>query len=105
MVSPVLAVAQTGAGHPVAVPIQALQPAVREMEFGLVATAHLPAGGLGAAGSARWVGNDRCGCRRGGRGLTEERGVVLNEAVALTLNGLDAAGALDLPGIGRVLPA
>jgi hypothetical protein len=31
--------------------------------------------------------------------------VVLHEAIPFALDGLDAAGALDLPGVRRVLPA
>lgn len=124
-------VAQTGARYAVAVAVQAFYAASGEIELGFIAALHWPASGLGAAdpagrvrgggrddrrsdrggrsgnrsGGSGCCGNHRPWCGGRGGGLAKQRRVVLNKAIALALNRLDAAGALDLPGIRRVLSA
>ena len=114
-----LAVAQLGAWNAVAVAI-AIQPllaASGQIKPCFIATAHLAASGLGSARPAGRVGSRfRCGrrggsrlCRNGccqrrsGSCFAKQRGIVLDKAVALALDGFDAPVAFNLLGIGLVL--
>lgn len=90
---------QAGARHPVAVPIQTLDAAPREIKLRLVATAHLVAGAFCPTGPSQFRGE-----RRGGGGRAEFDRVLADERIVFALNRRDVLIAGLFPGIGRVPP-